>query len=383
MSCWEPPYQGFNLEIFRVSVADRPLSGFHFFGVSLRGFHPFRNFNSGISAFSGFQFGDPRLFGVSIRGFLPFRAFNSEIPAFSGFQFGHFRLFGLSIRRSPPFRGFNSGISSFRFGDPHSEGFSGQFWEFAHFSAHFRFFFSGKWVHFRVFFRAVGSISGFLFGPSGPFRASGSISGVLFGQVGPFRGLFSGDWVHFVFFLGAIGSILGISLGRLGPFFCFFKSLVPFRGFCSGNVCSILGDVSCNWVELGESLLDHARTIPFNFFCLSNSYKAQNTGIFGEDFLRIMVRSGLPLSAFLVLAMALILFLQILVQVHGNGYLTNRPPQPPVGPASPPHSVGSQAPPQKAPKIWKILQGILSVKLNLWFPSKQFGTPQEIRAKNV
>ena len=133
------------------------------------------------------------------------------------------------------------------------------------------------------------------------------------------------------------------------------------------------------------SLLDHARTIPVNpfFICFSNSYKTQNTGIFGEDFLRIMVGSGLPLSAFLVLAMALILFLQILVQVHGNGYLANRPPQPPVGPASPPHSVGSQAPPQKAPKIWKILQEIFSGKLNPWFPSKQFGTPQESCAKNV
>ena len=375
-----------------IQLGNFPISGFPWLIARFRGF-----------IFSGFPFGDFTLFGISIQGFPPFRVFNSEIPAFSGFQFGDFRLFGFSIWRSPPFRGFNSGISAFsgfRFGDfrllrlhfgdfrfPLRGSPLGKFFlSVLGVLRTFRLisgFFSGKWVHFRVFFRAVGSISGLLFGQSGPFRAIGSISGVFFRASGSISGPLFGRLGPFRFFWGAIGSILGISLGRLGPFFCFFKSLVPFRGFCSGNACSILGDVSCNWVEFGEPFGSCSNNSVQSFFCLSNSYKTQNAGIFGEDFLRIMVGSGLPLSAFLVLAMALILFLQILVQVHGNGYLANRPPQPPVGPASPPHSVGSQAPPQKAPKTWKIFQGIFSVKLNLWFPSKQFGTPQEICAKNV
>ena len=180
-------------------MADRPLSGFHFFGVSLRDFTLF-GINSGISAFSGFQFGDPRLFGVSIRGFPPFRVFNSEIPAFSGFQFGDFRF------------------SGFQFGD---------FRVALRGSPLGRFFLSvlGVLRTFRI-------ISGFFF----------SGNQVHFGQVDPFRGFFSGKWVHFgasfrafgsiSVFLGAIGSILGISLRRLGLFFCFFKSLVPLRGFC-------------------------------------------------------------------------------------------------------------------------------------------------------
>ena len=243
-----PGIQLGNFPHFRVSVADRPLSGFHFFGVSFRGFHPFRNFNSGISAFSGFQFGDPRLFGVSIRGFPPFRVFNSEIPAFSGFQFGDFRFFGVSIRGFSPsqasFRGFSLSAR-----DPHSEGFSCQFWEFCALFGSFQVFFSGKWVHFRVFFRAVGSISGFLFGQSGPFRASGSISGVLFGQVGPFRGLFSGDWVHFGFF-GGHRVHFGYFIGAIGSFFffLFFQIIGSISGFLFGQCLLHFG--GC-FVQLG------------------------------------------------------------------------------------------------------------------------------------
>ena len=349
-------------------------SGFHFFGVS---------------PFSEFQFRDFRLFGFSIRRSPPFRGFNSGISAFSGFQFGDPRLFGVSIRGFPLFRGFDSGIfvfssfiSGILAGIPTRKVFLVSFGSFAHFLAHFRFFFSGKWVHFRVFF-----------GQLAPFRGFFSGNQVHFGQVDPFRGFFSGKWVHFgasfraigsiSVFSGAIGSILGISLRRLGPFFCFFKSLVPFRGFCSGNACSILGDVSCNWVELGEPFGScsnnsaQSSLLPQQF--LQNPEHRNFRRRFPEDHGRLRP----PSPSIPCLGNGFDLFLQILVQVHGNGYLANRPPQPPVGPASPPHSLGSQAPPQKAPKTWKIFQGIFSVKLNLWLPSKQFGTPQEICAKNV
>ena len=255
VSCWEPPYEGFNLEIFLVS-------GFLWLIARFRGFI-FSGFPFGNSPFSEFQFRDFRLFGFSIRRSSPFRGFNSGISAFSGFQFGDPRLFGVSIRGFPLFRGFDSGIFAFsgfisgifafRFGDPHSEGF----------------FLSvlGVLHTFRLlsgFFRAGGSISGVFFRRLALFRGFFSGNQVHFGQVDPFRGFSSGKWVHFGASFRAIGSIsvvfgghrvlFGYFVGAIGSsfFFFVFSNHWFHLGVFVRAMCAPFGDVSCNWVQLGE-----------------------------------------------------------------------------------------------------------------------------------
>ena len=171
-------------------------------------------------------------------------------------------------------------------------------------------------------------------------------------------------------------------LGDWVPFFCFFKSLVPFRGFCLGNVCSMLGDVSCNWVELGEPFGSCSNNsvqffLPQQF--LQNPEHRNFRQRFPEDHGRLRPPS-------------------LSIPCLGNGFgfvFTNfgscprewflsQSSSPTPSWASVSTSLrGFPSPSPEGPKTWKIFQGIFSVKLNLWFPSKQFGTPQEICAKNV
>ena len=105
-----------------------------------------------------------------------------------------------------------------------------------------------------------------------------------------------------------------------------------------------------------------------------------------------MVRSGLPLSAFLGLAR----FWSCLWNLGSSPPKWLRPPllPPPTPPSprrlwpwsgwpdSPPHPLAFQAPPDKAPKAWRIYWGIFSVKF--WrFPASGFGHPKHLCEKTV
>ena len=147
------------------------------------------------------------------------------------------------------------------------------------------------------------------------------ISGFLFGQLAPFRGFFSGNQVHFGQvdpfrgFFGQVGAFR-VFFGRLGPFRFFVRAIGPFRCWGDGvnfvflvplrffvvraRFAAFWGMFRAVGLNLG-SLLDHARTIPFNPLSLPQLFLPNPKH---KDHGRLRPPSpGLPLSAFLVLAM--------------------------------------------------------------------------------